>query len=80
MIDKMIEDFKGEKDTIQKMLDEKRKQLLELEKVTKATAKDVSFLEGRLSEITAISEYMENAKQNLEVSEDADNPTGRDPS
>lgn len=80
MIDKMIEDFKTEQESIRNLLEEKKKMLEELEKATSSTTRDISFLQGRLSEITAISEYVENSKRALEVSEDADNSTGRDPS
>lgn len=80
MIDKMIEDFKTEQESIRNLLEEKKKMLEELEKATSSTTRDISFLQGRLSEITAISEYVENSKRAPEVSEDADNSTGRDPS
>lgn len=60
MKDKIITDLTGERDSILTQLKEKKSQEAELDKVLVATRKEVSLLEGRLMEVKAVLEYIEN--------------------
>jgi hypothetical protein len=60
MKEKLVNDLTEEKNGIASQLKEKRNQEIELDKALSATRRDVSILEGRLIEINAVLEYLNN--------------------
>lgn len=69
MRDKMLVDLSQEVETVSNSLKEKRNLYAELEKTLRTTEREVMVLEGRLAEIKAVVEYIENLSEE-ETTED----------
>lgn len=69
MKERLVADLTSEKDNINSQLKEKRGQEVELDKALVSVRKDISLLEGRLLEVTAIIDYVGNLSQDEETQE-----------
>lgn len=75
-MEKMTQDFNNEKETISNLLKESRTKESELEKALAATKRDITTLEGRMIEITAVLSYLEG--MSAPASEEADGEVSAD--